>query len=109
MPEESLRSEAQEIAYVANRNAGPVDEVGKPSMSRPHESPKNTSDDQNANGVTRPHMRIECVVLSKKGDRESDDEAPMDDPDQRIPNVYLAPMSAAHSILLISKHSWVRV
>jgi hypothetical protein len=46
-------------------------------------------------------MKIECVVLGKKGDRESDDEAPMDDPDQRIPHVYFALMSAAHSILLL--------
>ena len=107
MTEMALGAKQHQVAHVAKRGAGRVEKIGETRMRRADKAPYDPRHHQGSDQITGPDMQGEEVVLGQIGDGEGDDQRPVKDPYERIPDINggrlgRAAMRIAHGCLYIS-------
>ena len=60
-------------------------------MLRPDEAPDHARHDESAHQIACPDMHLKHVFLGQEvGDGEGDDQGPMEDPHERVPDIDFA-------------------
>ena len=86
MADVSRRPKKNEVAQIGEDLSWSANEIGKPRIVRTDKAPEKTYDENNADHVPRPYVHAEQVVLGEVRDEKGDDEDPMSDPDERVPD-----------------------
>ena len=74
---------------VFERHARGGDEIGKTGMLRADEAPQEAEDQQADDEITRPDVGREQFVLGEVGYEKGAGKQPVEDPQQRIPDLNL--------------------